>query len=413
MQATAESAKSGRRGTELGRRIVAATAVAVATIALLAAWIDSAVKSRYLGWDFSVFYTAARIPLSQLYNPAALSMFWQQHLQPIGVERWAPYIRPSVFALVSRPLGMLPYGEAFLVWLIAGFCAFVASIAILIHRFNLPGYMVLVFCGFYPTMAGLVSGQDNCLFLLVILGGWLLLLSNREWLAGAVLGCCLYKYNLMLLVPLLLIFKHRFRALTSFTVVGGLLAAFSVVLASPNQYFSLLMNIRKLVPESSPVSLFGTAHVGSLPWLYPLSAAVVLIATFWLMVRLPLTEALCIALIGTLLVSPYVAWYDSTLLMLPIAAVLARAGLAVRLICLASMIIQPLWRNSGGSIDITYSLAGLFLLAYFTVRELRTPGRCGGLVNSASPPGRARAGSDLSEVALRKTDWQGESGYRL
>ena len=369
MQRTSAGRAHGVRWS-IGRKITLLALTAAGTAVMVGAWINSALHSIFLAWDFPVFYIAARMPLSHLYDPAAFSTFWQQHLQPLGVVTWSPYNRPAVFAVLTRPLGLLPYQAAFLLWVIAGACAYAASLALLVRRFHLPVFVVPAYVGFFPAAVGIASGQDNCLFLLAVIAGWLLLEAEHDSLAGLVFGCCLYKYNLILLIPVLLFLRGRSRALTSFAISGGLLAAASLALASPDQYFDLLLHIREISPFT-PAGLRGAAMVLGLHWSYPPAAIAVFLISAWLMRRLALTQAFCIAIIGTLLISPYVTWYDSTLLCLPIAVVIASANTALSAVSILLLVLQPLWRSEQGPMYVTPAIVGLLLLTYFIVVALR------------------------------------------
>ena len=374
MQATSVENTAAPQGT-LKRKLAMIALVGAGTAVMVAAWIYSGLQSKLLGWDFPVFYIAARMPLGHLYDPAAFSAFWQQNLQPLSVAHWAPYVRPAVFAVLTRPLGLLPYRAAFLLWVIASSCAYAVCLAILIRRFHLPALVVPAYVGFFPVAAGIVSGQDNCLFLLAVITGWLLLEAEHDWLAGIVFACCLYKYNLILLIPVLLFLKRRFRALTSFAILGGLLAAASAALASPGQYIDLLINIRKIVPEFTPAGLSGAATAVGLHWSYPSLAIAVLITCVWLMRRLPFTPAFCVAIIGMLLISPYVTWYDSTLLSLPITVVIASGETALTVVGICVLLLQPLWSTGRAPIYFTPAVVGLLLLAYFIAIALRKSDR--------------------------------------
>ena len=359
--ASAEQASPGIRSS-MSRKLALTAMVVAGTAVILAAWIKSAMHSIFLAWDFPVFYIAARIQIDHLYDPAAFATFWQQYLQPLGSVHWAPYVRPAVFAALTRPLGLLPFRTAFVLWALAGACAYAGAVLILMRRFRLPAIMIPAYVGFFPAVTGLVSGQDNCMFLLAVLTGWLLLEAEQDWLAGIVFGCCLYKYNLILLVPVLLALKRRFRALLSFAILGGLLATASMALAPTSEYVGLLIHIRKLVPDFSPAGLLGAATAVGIPWSYPLLAAAVLVACVWLMHRLALREAFCVAVIGMLLMSPYVTWYDSTLLLLPVSLLISRSGLVARMLCMVALVLQQFWRTDHGPNETTPAIAGLVIL---------------------------------------------------
>ena len=358
-------------GRAIWRKVALVALVVTGTAIILGAWLNSALQSRFLAWDFTGFYIAARVPMHLLYSPKAFAAFWHSDLARLGARHWSPYVRPSIFAVLSRPLGTLPYWRAFLVWGVAGFCSYAACVAILVRRFRLPAYIVPAYASFFPAIVGLTSGQDACIFLLLVIIGWLLLERRQDWLAGLIFALCLYKYNLILLIPVLLVMKRRFRALASFATGGALLAATSVALASPREYLDVLINIRRILPDAFPVGLRGFAEAIGLPWSYPVLAVIVLAMCCWLMKRLPLTEAFCTAIVGMLLIAPSIAWYDSTLLVLPIAVVFGRSGTAVRVVCLLILVMQWLWVNAGGPIAVTHAAVELFILGYFTLYALQ------------------------------------------
>ena len=170
--------------------------------------------------------------------------------------------------------------------------------------------------------------------------------------------------------------KRRFRALTSFGIGAAILAAASAALASPREYINLLMADPKLYSYFR-VGLVGFSRTIGQPWCYPVLAVIALAVCCWLMRRLPMTEAFSHRYRrgggGMLLISPHIAFYDSTLLTLPIAVVFARSGTKMRLICLAILVIQWLWVDSRGPIGFTHTGVELFILGYFVsyARQLR------------------------------------------
>ncbi len=286
-------------------------------------------------------------------------------MAPLGVRYFPPYVaRPAVFALLYRPLALFPYWTAFGIWAGLCLCAYFAATIILIRRLRLPAYLIPAYAGFFPAIVGLISGQDACVVLLVLVSAWVLLDQQRDWLAGALIALCLYKYNLVLLIPLLLVIKRRFRALTSFGIGAIILTTASVALASPREYINLLIADPKLYSYFR-VGLVGFSRAIGQPWCYPVLAVIALAVCCWLMRRLPMTEAFSTAIVGMLLISPHIAFYDSTLLTLPIAVVFARSGPAMRVICLAILVIQWLWVDSSGPIGFTHTGVELFILGYF------------------------------------------------
>lgn len=361
------------------RQVILVILVATGTVIVLATFFFASFKSPQLGWDFPQFYIAAKLPMRLIYNPVAFKAFGHENLASRGVLYYPLYIRPSAFVAFFRPLGRFDYWTAFCIWAGLGLCAYFASIILLIRRLDLPEFLIPAYASFFPAIVGLISGQDVCVVLLVIVGAWLLLEGKRDWLAGALIALGLYKFNLILLLPLLLIIKRRFRALISFGIAAVLLMASSAALASPREYLNLLIDSPKLTPGLWEVGLIGFSRAIGLSWFYPVLAIIVFVLCCWLMTRLPLPESFCVAIVGMLLISPHIAWYDSTLLALPIAVVFARSNTAIRICCFALLIAYPLWRYGGGNngpIGFTHVTVELFILGYF-ILDVRRGSRTG------------------------------------
>ena len=94
--------------------------------------------------------------------------------------------------------------------------------------------------------------------------------------------------------------------------------------------------------------MFKDVMVILLTWCYPFLAVLTVAICVWLMHHLPTAEALSIAITGSLMVSPYVCWYDSSLLALAIIVLWARSGSIVRLLCVLTVVAIPLWLYGGG-----------------------------------------------------------------
>src|SRR3954453_8357332 len=216
-----------------GRNLVAGLFVFIATAIVMLQWVIFARNNAGLSWDFPVFYIPAHLPIHSLYDQKAYEAFGKIHLAQLGIHYFPPYVRPSVFSIFHRPLALLAYWPAFWVWVSAGLAAYFASVLAIVHRLRLPAYVIPAFAAFFPAMVGLVSGQDITEFLAVLALVWILLSKKQDVAAGFLLSFALYKFNLILLLPLMLAFHRRFEALACFTV-GALVAAIaSMILTSP------------------------------------------------------------------------------------------------------------------------------------------------------------------------------------
>jgi Glycosyltransferase family 87 len=173
--------------------------------------------------DFVSFYTGAKLAgTPQLYSRAANLQVIQSIL---GFQmEGTTYIRPPFYAMLLKPLALLPYRAAWAIF----FFATLASILWFVVRFSkecpaLPFFASLSI----PLLTPLMNGQDTP-FLLVILGAAILLFRRqRDFAAGLVLSLCALKFHLFLFLALLLIMKKRWGA-----VKGGACGLALLALAS-------------------------------------------------------------------------------------------------------------------------------------------------------------------------------------
>jgi hypothetical protein len=338
-----------------------------AVFALLAAtltfWVGFALNWRQTGWDFPMFYITGGVPTHSVYDGSAFAAYWKEHLAPLGVTYWSRFMRPPVFSLLLRPLVFLSYSNALWVWMAAGLLSYLLSVAILISHFRLPRWLLIPYTAFFPGMVGFISGQDNCFVLLSLILGWMMLQRNRDTLAGIAFALCLYKFNLVILVPVMLACQQRFRALGSLAVGASFLAGASLLITPLRTYLRAILDAPKQTAGFFPFGLRGLGLVLANDYFYPVSALIVILICCWLMRRLPLGEAFCIAITGALLVVPYVCWYDSTLLAIPIALTFARGSGPIRIACVALLFLGPAWRFL-----LTHVATDLFVLAFLLSR---------------------------------------------
>ena len=358
----------------LRKRLIAALFVAIGTAIVLVNWLLQALASPQTGWDFPVFYIAGKLPIHLLYDRAAFAAVWQHDLAPLGVPHWAAYVRPSVFALLLHPLASIPYGHALWLWMSAGLCAYLAAVGLLVHKFRLPSFFLPACAAFFPALAGIISGQDTAVYLLAFVVAMILLDRGRDALAGAVLVLCLCKFNLAMLVPLVLLAHRRYQALLSFSLGAVGIAAISFSLTPFRSYVSAIAHAQSDTPGFYPVGLRGFSVAIGQPWCYLILAALVGAVCVWLIIRLPLNEGMCIAITGALLISPYITWYDSTLLVIPLAVLSARANPALRWTSLAVLAAIPLWEHGGGNNGpigfMHVAVEGLVLVVFASSRRL-------------------------------------------
>lgn len=316
---------------------------AFAFFALSSIWLIVAIRFSETGWDFTQFYIAAHLPVSSLYNRTEFAAIGSKLLAPIGINYYPPFVRPALFALALKPLALFSYWGAYWLWAGVGFAAYLAALLILFHWLALPKNLLPAFALFTPSLFGIVTGQDANVYLLVLVGALLLILSEREVAGGLLLALCAYKFNLLLFLPFVLLFKARWKSFFAFVIGTAAAALLSALLAPPSQYLALLRSIPQLTIGFIPAALRGVCIRTGHELLYFPFAAVAAAFCLYLIWKLPLVEAFCVAVTAALLLGYHVTWYDCALLVLPICVAWRNAGSKMRASLLALLVLPFLW----------------------------------------------------------------------
>jgi alpha-1,2-mannosyltransferase len=180
-----------------------------------------------IGADFSNFYSAATLALSQ--SPAATYDFTKMRaaqVRTIGANpesiggMW--WVYPPTFLLLLLPFAFFPYFVSLAIWLITtllGYLKVILRIA--------PSRQTIWLAPAFPgTFQNVAHGQNGFLSA-AILGGGLLLLDSHAFIGGIVLGFLAYKPQLSVLVPVALMAGRRWKELA-----GAALSCLGLVLAS-------------------------------------------------------------------------------------------------------------------------------------------------------------------------------------
>lgn len=171
------------------------------------------------GEDFLNFWSAARLAISGqsalIYDLARFHDFETAIVGgPIHLYH---YSYPPVMWVITAPLGLLPYGAAWVVWQLGGWWAF----AMAMRRLS-PANGVLLALALPAVMINAMSGQNGC-WTAAILGWGLILLRDRPVLAGTILALFVVKPQLGWLIPLALLAGRQYRALAAFGATAILL----------------------------------------------------------------------------------------------------------------------------------------------------------------------------------------------
>ena len=202
-------------------------AYALAILALVATSngaVDYA--GRPLGADFSDVWTAGRLALhgapASAYNPPVHYAAQQAAFHRADIPYYGWHY-PPFFLLLASALAALPYAAALAVWQGATLPLYLTTIRAIIPRKG----ALLIAAAFPAVFVNLTHGHNGFLSV-ALLGGGLVMLDRRPWLAGVLFGLVAYKPQFGLFLPLVLAVTGRWR---TFAAAGATVAALVAVTA--------------------------------------------------------------------------------------------------------------------------------------------------------------------------------------
>ena len=187
-------------------------------------------------YDFSAFYEAGAFAdhgqAARAYDDHAMGHAIAAAFP--GTQTRLPWNYPPTLQMLFMPLAALPYPLAWLIWSAAlyGFYACVAS------RLFAREYLWLALA--LPAAAVNILVGQNGLLTAGLMGGGVLLLDKRPWLAGALFGLLTYKPHFAVLAPVLLIATRQWRALAGAAVAAAAVALVSLILFGPAPWLAFV-----------------------------------------------------------------------------------------------------------------------------------------------------------------------------
>jgi hypothetical protein len=315
---------------ELGAVLVAGGLIALFTSRLLAAHGLLLVPDyQPIFGDFIAFWSAGRATLEGHVDSIHNRIFLQayQHAAVPGMHNMAPWNSPPPFLLIAAPLAILPFPLAAIVFLIAS-----GAIYLIAARKLLPDSRAMLFAVLLPAALYHLGTVQTGLYIAGISGLALYWLDKRPRAAGLLIALLIIKPHLAILWPIMLLLTKRWRTFAWATggtlvlcVAAGLIFGFG---AYPRFLESLRASAdlvgRLQVPTQTYGSLFGNLLTLRVPLIFAtiaqaISALTALAAACWIFRRGDWKlqgAALCAA---TLLLSPYLFFYDFTLLAVSLA----------------------------------------------------------------------------------------------
>jgi alpha-1,2-mannosyltransferase len=168
-----------------------------------------------------------------------------------GIPDFFPFPYPPTYALVTAPLGMLPYRLALALWMIVGTLAFLASLLLLTR-----GRGKLLILAFPAVIINVVNGQNGLVFG-ALLAAALAVLKARPVVAGVLIGFLSTKPHLGMLIPIALLAGREWRAFlaASATVIALALASLAIFGVAPWREFLATSEIYRteLLTAGNPI----------------------------------------------------------------------------------------------------------------------------------------------------------------
>ncbi|WP_394440748.1 glycosyltransferase family 87 protein [Sphingobium naphthae] len=314
-------------------RLVTRPRMRVAAVAMIAAMLAGLVYlvatahgtvdslGRPIGTDFSNVWTAGWMAN---HGDAPRAWDWPSHH---AVQAWLhgdPHIPfygwhyPPPFLIVASLLARLPYVAALLVWQGLTF-----ALALMLVRRVLPADRdALIAAAGAPVVLICLGHGQNAFLTASLLGGGMMLLDRRPWIAGMLLGALVYKPQFAVLIPVLLLVRGEGRAFLAAGLTVTALCLLTLALWGWPVWQAFVESLpltRHVVIEAGATgwhkiqSPFATVRQwdGPIPLAYGVQALVTALAIG------------AAALSAALLCTPYVLDYDHVLLGVAIAFLFA------------------------------------------------------------------------------------------
>jgi hypothetical protein len=261
--------------------------------------------------DFYVYYLAAKLGRAlgwaAIYDPTVF-------LPPVtaAVGKPLPYLNPPELAWLVTPLSFLPYTVGAWIWTGVLVAAFV-----LVWYLAAPGRrMVRLIHGLggavlLPVFVGVLFGQVSLVVVAAVALCWWLLSRGQPGLAGLALSALILKPQMAFLVPLALLLAGYGRAFLTWLAVSVPLGVITLWATGASVFQQISRSLQTVSGVPGPIQ-------SSLLRQLPLPVAVIGM-TFVLAASVLIlwrgrgdgpSRPIAVGLIASILVSPYVNFYD-------------------------------------------------------------------------------------------------------
>jgi hypothetical protein len=210
---------------------LAGNVILLLTLAGIVYYFAHGFEEREKGTDFPDRYAAARMVLEgyghQLYDFHAQEQFQIRYAGRTGEY----YIHPPFGTLLFLPICFWSLKTGYLLWCLLN-VGVLAYTAIVFQRHVFKGFdwrvLLPLFFLFPPVLIGFLQGQDSLLLLLIMTLAVVELRRDRNFTAGCLLGCGLFKFHIVFTLIVLVASLRRKGLLRGFALVFVTLLVISV-----------------------------------------------------------------------------------------------------------------------------------------------------------------------------------------
>ena len=178
-----------------------------------------------IGTDFSNVYAAGELTWqgkpADAYDPALQHAAEKATFSGQEVPFYGWHYPPFFFA-VAFLVASLPYAIGLALWLVASFAAYLIAI-----RAILPRPETLLIAAAFPAVFVNIGHGQNGFLTAALLGGALLSLDRRPWLAGLLIGLLAYKPQFGVMIPIALLASQRWNSIAAAIATIAALVALS------------------------------------------------------------------------------------------------------------------------------------------------------------------------------------------
>jgi hypothetical protein len=303
-------------------------------IVAVALGIDVLHRNDPISVDFHTYVAAGQVGLEQgwphIYNQVMVAVE-QVELSPM--QNVQPFLSPPTVALVTGPLGFLPYDLAYVLWAALLFGLFAAALAWAGVSAGWSRWIaVLGALSPWWVMQAVNVGQIVPLEAAGCVVAWRLVRERRDVLAGLALATILFKPNNAILVPFALLFAARFRLFATWAGASALVMLLVVLAVGTGGMAEYVMELRgSLQKGEDALTLHGALDAtGTVAAVLRIMIIGGVLAAAHRMRKSP-GLVIPLAIVGSLLISPYL--HESDLAMLAAAGFMTweeKASLAWR-----------------------------------------------------------------------------------